>query len=136
VLRAPEAHLYVAVLTNAAPPKTPPQDLAVKLAARVLQVSMDAPEVPVTEQRLDEYAGVYRLADSRNVTVSREGQRLYAQEDKAERVELVPIGNDLFEERAHQTRYGFRREHRRIATLEIEPRILMAQRAERVRAER
>jgi D-alanyl-D-alanine carboxypeptidase len=136
VLRAPQAHLYVAVLANAAPPRTPPQDVAIQLAARVLQVALDAPEIPIAKQRLAEYGGVYRLPDSRNITVSHEGDRLYAQEANAERIELVPIGAELFEERAHHARYGFRREHRRITTLEIEPRILMRRRAQRVRAER
>jgi len=101
VLGSPDRHLYVAVLANASPPPAPPQDVAVRLAARVLQVSLDAPEKPVAEHRLDEYAGLYLLPASRKLTVSRERNRLIAQEgkEKAERLELVPIGPDLFEER-------------------------------------
>lgn len=136
VLRAPAAHLYIAVLANASPPGTPPQELAVKLAARVLQVSVDAPRIAIPEKRLDEYAGRYLLDGGQVLTVSREQNRLYATRTDAERLELVPIGKDLFEERAHQARFRFRREGGRIAALETEPRILMGERARRPDAAR
>lgn len=134
VLRAPAQRLYVAVLANASPPRTPPQDVAVKLAARVLQVSMEAPEIGFAEDRLDEYAGRYLLAGSGSIGISRERNRLYASDGKADRLELVPIGRDLFEERKHHARYRFERKGGSIATLEIEPRILMGQRARRAEA--
>ena len=136
VLRAPGAHLYVAVLANASPPPTPPQDVAVRLAARVLNVSLDAPEIRIDAKRIDEFTGVYLLDDSTPITVAREGNRLYASRGKAARVELVPIEPDLFEERAQHTRYQFKRGGRRVTTLDVEPRILMGERARRASAKR
>lgn len=131
VLRAPAQMLYVAVLTNAAPPQTPPQDVAVKLAARVLDVALDAPEIPIAPARLDEYVGNYSLGGARTRVITRDDKRIYAKDDDADRLELVPIGKDLFEVRANQTRFRFQRERGRIAALEMEPRILMGDRARR-----
>jgi D-alanyl-D-alanine carboxypeptidase len=134
VLRAPAQQLYVAVLANASPPQTPPQDVAVKLAARVLEVSSDAPEIPIAAARLDEYVGNYLLEGTRTRTIARDGKRLYARDGDANRLELVPIGKDLFEVRANQARFRFRREHGRIVALEMEPRILLGDSARRVDA--
>jgi CubicO group peptidase (beta-lactamase class C family) len=134
VLRAPKEHLYVAVLANASPPPTSPQEVAVKLAARALEVSLDAPEIPIAADRLDEFTGSYQVAGS-VVTISRHQGRLLAQEGTAERLELLPIGRDLFEERAQHSRYRFLREGRRVTALEIEPRILMARRGPRTPAQ-
>jgi D-alanyl-D-alanine carboxypeptidase len=131
VLRAPQEHLYVAVLANASPPRTPPQEVAVLLAARALEVSLELPAVPVTARRLDEFTGRYLLSGPRTLVVSRERNRLYAQEGNASRVELVPVGEDLFEERAQHAHYRFVRERGRAAMLDIEPRILIGERARR-----
>jgi len=132
VLRAPAQHLYVAVLANASPPQTPPQELAVKLAARALGVSLDAQAVSLSPRRLGDYAGNYLLADGRARVVTRDGDRLYAQDGDATRLELTPVGEDLFEARANQARFQFRRERGRIVAVEMEPRILMGDRARRV----
>lgn len=132
VLRAPAQELYVAVLTNASPPQTSPQDVVVKLAARVLDVSLDAREIPVTAVRLDEYVGSYSLDDKGIRVITRGGNRLYAKDGEADRLELVPIGKDLFEVRASQARFHFQREGGRIVAVEMEPRILMGDRARRV----
>lgn len=136
VLRAPRQNVFVAVLTNAMSPRSAPQQVAVELASRALGVSLDAPEVPMAASRLDEYAGNYLLDGARSITVLRDGDRLYAQEGAAPRVELVPIGTDLFEERGQHAHYAFHREKRRVAMLEIEPRILVSQRARRASASR
>ncbi|MEO8061564.1 MAG: serine hydrolase domain-containing protein [Pseudomonadota bacterium] len=131
VLRVPAAHLYVAVLANASPPLTPPQDVAVKLAARALAISMDTPEIAIAEDRLNDLAGRYLLEGAKVLTVSRERNRLYAAGADADRLELVPIGTDLFEERTRHTRFRFQREGGRVTALEVEPRILMGERARR-----
>ena len=132
VLRAPAQQLYVAVLTNASPPQTPPQDLAVKLAARVLNVALDAPEIPIAPARLDDYVGSYSLDGSKIRVITRSDNRLYAKDGEANRLELVPIGKDLFEVRASQMRFQFRRKRGHIVAVEMEPRILIGDRARRV----
>ena len=134
VLRAPAQKLYVAVLTNASPPPTPPQDVAVKLAARVLDVALDAPQIPITAAQLDEYVGSYSLGGSKNRVITRDDHRLYAKDGEANRLELLPIGKDLFEVRAGQVRFQFQRKRGRIVAVEMEPRILIGDRALRVGA--
>jgi hypothetical protein len=115
------------VIANAAPPPTPPQDVAVKLAAAVLGVSLEAPEVPLAGKQLDDYAGVYKPENGAARNVAHEGNRLVI-EQEGKRVELVPIGKDQFEARGDQAHYQFRRERGGVVRLEIEPRILMGER--------
>ena len=134
VLRAPVQQLYVAVLANASPPQTPPQEVAVKLAASALDVSVDSPEIPVPSARLDEYVGNYSIEGAGTRSITRDGGHLYARDGYGERLELVPVGKDLFEVRANQTRFQFQRERGRIVSLEMQPRILMGDRAHRVDA--
>jgi CubicO group peptidase (beta-lactamase class C family) len=131
VLRAPSRQLYVAVLANASPPSTPPQDLAVKLAASVLAVPLDAPAVRIAPGRLDEYVGRYTVEGGRVRSVERQGDRLVVTESGASPIDLAPIGKDLFESRGSQVRFQFNRARGRIVGVDIEPRILMAERARR-----
>jgi CubicO group peptidase (beta-lactamase class C family) len=132
VLRAPAQQLYVAVLTNASPPQTAPQDVAVKLAARVLEVELDAPEIKIAPARLDDYVGSYSLDGTKTRVFTRGDNRLYSKDGDANRLELVPIGNDLFEVRAGQVRFQFQRKRGRIVAVEMEPRILIGDRALRI----
>jgi D-alanyl-D-alanine carboxypeptidase len=126
VLRAPAQKLYVAVIANGAPPPTPPQDLAVKLAAATLGVSLDAPQVPLADKQLDDYVGTYKPATGAARIVAREGEHLVVN-DGGKNIELVPIGKDLFEMRANQTRFQFRRQRGRVVEMQSEPRILMGE---------
>jgi D-alanyl-D-alanine carboxypeptidase len=134
VLRAPAQELYVAVLANASPPQSPPQDIAVKLAARVLDVALDAAEIPIAPARLDEYVGSYALDGTKVRVITHVGNRLYAKDGDANALELVPVGKDLFEVRASQARFQFQRERGRIVAVEMQPRILIGDRARRVAA--
>jgi D-alanyl-D-alanine carboxypeptidase len=134
VLRAPAQGLYVAVLANASPPQTPPQELAVKLAARVLGVALAAPEIPLAPARLDEYVGSYSLDGARVRVITRVDDRLYAKDGGANPLELVPTGKDLFEVPASQVRFQFQRQRGRVIAVEMQPRILMGDRARRVAA--
>lgn len=132
VLRAPEQQLYVAVLANASPPQTPPQEVAVKLAARALDVSLDSPEIQIPPARLNEYVGNYLIEGTKTRSIKRDNGRLYASDGDADRLELVPVGKDLFEVRANHARFQFQREHGRIVAVEMQPRILIGDRARRV----
>jgi hypothetical protein len=97
----------------------------------VLKVSLDATEVPLAPAHLNEYTGTYTLDQTRMRTILRDGDRLIARDGEADRLELVPIGKDLFEVRANQARYQFQRERGRIVAVEMQPRILQADRARR-----
>ena len=132
VLRAPAQQLYIAVLANASPPPTPPQDVAVKLAARVLGAPLDSPEISVPPARLAQYVGNYAVDGAGTRAITRDGAHLYAKDGDADRLELTPVGKDLFEARANQARFRFQREHGRVVAVEMEPRILIGDRARRV----
>jgi D-alanyl-D-alanine carboxypeptidase len=134
VLRAPAQRLYVAVLTNASPPRSSPQDVAVRLAACALGVTRDAPEVPIAPSRLKEYVGSYSLKGGKTRVITRDDRRLFAQDGDANRLELIPVAKDLFEVRATQVRFRFQRENGRVTAVEMEPRILMGDRARRMAA--
>jgi hypothetical protein len=94
---------------------------------------MDAPEVSLAPARLDEYVGSYSLAGTRTRVISREENRLYARDGDANRLEMVPIGKDLFEVRTSQVRFHFRRQRGRIVAVDMEPRILIGDRATRIK---
>jgi hypothetical protein len=108
------------------PPATPPQEVAVKLAASVLGVSSAAPEVPLAGKQLDDYVGTYKPMTGAARIVTREGARL-AVTEAGSQAELVAIGRDQFEVSKSQTRYQFRRQRGRVVALEIEPRILIGE---------
>jgi hypothetical protein len=93
---------------------------------------LDAPEIPVAPARLDEYAGSYALDGTRIRVIARDGNRLYAKDGEANRLELVPVGKDLFEVRAGQVRFQFQRKRGRIVAVAMEPRILIGDRARRI----
>lgn len=123
VLRIPEKHLYVVVLANADPPVTDPERLSLVLAARVLGISPDPAEVPRTAAQLDEYVGVYRVADDATRTITREGGRLYSQRSGGDRLELYPSGDDLFTVReATGTQMHFERRDGRVTSMTVRTR--------------
>jgi D-alanyl-D-alanine carboxypeptidase len=129
VLRVPSKGLYVAVLANASPPRTPPQRVALNLATTALGTSLDTPEVPLDSKRLEQYVGTYQLASNDNRHVNRTGNRLFLVNEDEKRLELTPIGHDLFEAREDHSQVRFMRRNGRISALTVEQRILMRDRA-------
>jgi D-alanyl-D-alanine carboxypeptidase len=134
VLRVPSRRLFVAVLANAAPPTTPPQEVALKLATTALGTSLDVPEIAVDSRTLDQYVGTYATEGAPPRHITRISNRLYADDGKT-RLQLTPIGRDLFEAREDHSHFHFVRQNRRVNALSVQPRILMGDHvpAERVR---
>lgn len=135
-MRVPEAGLFVAVLTNADSPVTGPGSVMVRLADRVLGGAMDEPEVAVDPAGLEEYVGVYRIDVAATRTITTEDGRLYSERTGGSRLELRPIGEDLFLFPDSGSRLRFERDGAgRVTTMLMEPRVGMAERAERTDAE-
>lgn len=124
VLRVPSKHLYVAVLANAAPPTTPPQQTALKLATTALGIPLDSSQVAIDLHDLDQYPGTYVVEGTAPRHITRDGDSLYAQEGE-KRMQLTPVGRDLFEAREDHSQYHFIRQKNRVDALSVEPRILM-----------
>jgi len=128
VLRVPSKHFYVAVLANAAPPSTPPQELALKLTTTALGISLNSSEVPIKTKSLREYVGRYAVGPEKTRQITLTGDRLHAKIEGDKELDLTPIGHDLFEARDDQSHFQFMRARGRVAALRIEPRILMGDR--------
>jgi D-alanyl-D-alanine carboxypeptidase len=136
VLRVPSKRLYIAVLANAAPPQTPPQQVALQLATHVLGTTLHTPEIRVDAAKLDEYVGLYRVKEGQTRAITRRTNRLHVQEGAEASSELTPIATDLFEARANQARFRFLRKDGAIIAVQMEPRILMGDRAPASRIQR
>ena len=131
-LRVPDANLFVAVLTNADSPVTPPVQFALRLADKVLGGVMDDPEeVPVDLERLEEYAGDFQFDDGYTFTISVEETTLHWSVGE-QRGELRPIGQDLFFDPDSGFRFRFDREAGRVVAVVLEPRVGMPERASRI----
>lgn len=135
VLRVPSKHFYVAVLANAAPPSTPPQELALRLTTTALGISLDSPEAAVTTKSLHEYVGRYSIAPDKTRQIALAGERLHAKIEGDKDLELTPIGHDLFEARSDHSQFQFVRVHGQVDALRIEPRILRGDRTPAKRVE-
>lgn len=124
VLRVPERRLFVAVLANSDPAPADPERLATVLAARVLGISPDPAEVALAPAALDAYVGVYRVGKDGTRTITREGDRLYSQRAGGDRLELVPVGEDVFAIRSVTgLQMRFVRENGRVAAMRMVPRL-------------
>ena len=128
ILRVPSESLYIAVLANAAPPRTPPQQIALQLATRVLGVSLDTPEISLGADRLKEYVGVYVTANGSTRSVTLKGTQLELREAEDAPLALTPIAEDLFEARANHSRVSFLRNAKNVSGMRLEPRMLMGDR--------
>jgi CubicO group peptidase (beta-lactamase class C family) len=107
VIRLPEDHLYVAVLSNCSNTNT--SSLARKLAALgVGKPLVDPPAVALSAVALVEYAGVYQFDDVK-VTVKAGDGLLMQPPPPAPVSYLVPMGKDAFFVRDSFSRFTFER---------------------------
>jgi hypothetical protein len=102
--------------------------VALKLATTALGISLDTPEVALSEKSLREYVGTYATEPAKSRIIALVGKRLYAKIEGDKDLELTPIDRDLFEARADHSRFQFSRRNGRIAALRMEPRFLIGDR--------
>lgn len=122
LLRVPEEGLVVVILSN--DNSKDPEPVALKIAARALgQPLEDRPVLTLDAKALDEYVGVYRFSDKVTRTITREGDRLFAQRSRGDKLEILPLGRDRFGYRDSATVLRIRRDARgKIEGAEAEPR--------------
>ncbi|HEX6904063.1 MAG TPA: serine hydrolase [Thermoanaerobaculia bacterium] len=121
---APEAGLYVAILSNNDSAETGPEELGMKILAKALGQPMeDLKTLDLDAARMDEYVGVYRFGPETTRTITRDGTKLFSQRSGGSKQEIRATGPDEFIFPSSFTRYRFQRDARgRLATVEMTPR--------------
>jgi hypothetical protein len=108
VLRLPEHHVYVAVLSNS--PEANASSLARKLAALAAgKPLVDPAPVQMTPAELGEYAGVFQFDDGKLTLTPMEGG-LRLQADGGSPARLLPMARDQFFVRDSFGRFAFERD--------------------------
>ena len=97
VVRLPDDHVYVAMLTNSDGHDFDTGFLATELAAAVVGDPYREPvKVKLEPKESDAYAGVYRNSDQTLGTVSREGDRFFAQRAGLPKLEMFAYSDHEF----------------------------------------
>ncbi|HEX6373301.1 MAG TPA: serine hydrolase [Longimicrobium sp.] len=93
----PSERLHVIVLSNREREgERNPDEISRQIAARLLGTPAPPAPFAVTGDALQEYVGVYRVTETENRLIIREGATLYGQRGRNPRLELTPVGRDEF----------------------------------------
>lgn len=96
-LSVPEDRLFIAVLSNNPHAPKRPDGLVLRTAARLLGKPLESrPVLKLGAEALAEYVGVYRFDPKTARAVTLENGRLYSQRSGASKLEIVPVGPDVF----------------------------------------
>jgi len=95
LLRIPSEGIFIAVLTNNTAPKLAPEAVAERIARVLLGLPAERQAIQVDPKTLDDYVGVYRNEDATR-TVTREGDKLFAQRQGGAKTEIVAGARDDF----------------------------------------
>lgn len=122
ILRMPEERLLIVILSNNNSKN--PEPLAFRIAAKALgQPLEERPVLALDAGTRDEYVGVYRFSKELTRTITREGERLFAQRSGGEKQEILPIARDELAYKDSGTVLRIRRDAQgKIAGAELEPR--------------
>ena len=104
----PEDRIFVAILTNSAIAGRDPEPRAVKIAW--LALGLTEPErkaVRLAARDLDAFAGVYANERKREFSISREGDKLFAQQQGGSKDELTPASATEFFLKDNPARFMF-----------------------------
>lgn len=108
VLRMPEDHVYVAILSNLYSLSVPPQTLAHRIAALVIGRPLPAPAaIALAPGSLDAFVGTYRVDPHTSYTVTRGDNRLYVQLTGLDRMEMAPVAPLEFRSSSVTWRFAF-----------------------------
>lgn len=112
VLRLPEDHVYVALLSNDETAETQPEVVARRIAAIAIGKPItESKIIQLDAKTLETLAGEYRgAAADDTLTVRREGSRLFAQGPEDPAVELFPVSQSRFIIKAFDARITFVRD--------------------------
>lgn len=107
VLRMPQDHVYVALLSNDETAETQPEVVARRIAAIAIGAPIaEAKVVALDAAALDAFVGQYQ-AGAEKLSVRRDGNRLFAQDPENPEVELFAAGGDAFIVKAFDARITF-----------------------------
>lgn len=125
----PEDRIFVAILTNSAIAGRDPEPRAVKIAW--LALGLTEPErkaIVLAARDLDAFAGVYTNERKREFYVSRQGDKLFAQQQGGSKDELTPASATEFFLKDNPARFMFVKDSAgRVTGLRIKSRIGPAQ---------
>lgn len=108
VLRMPQDHVYVAILSNNESTDVQPEYLARRLAAVAIgKPILDPMIIKLDAKTLDQYVGEYAEKGGDSFTIHREGEKLIGQATGDPPVELFPVGNNVFIIKAFDARITF-----------------------------
>ncbi len=128
-LYVPDKQIYVCVLLNHT--GTGPEDLAYTLAETVAGVSLKKPE-PITleEKLLELYTGVYKINDTEERVITRNGTQMYSQRSGGDKLEIYPFAQDKFAFKESGTEIHFHRDASgKVLEMELVTRSLINQKA-------
>jgi D-alanyl-D-alanine carboxypeptidase len=109
VLRIPDDHVFVALLSNDETAETQPEVVARKAAAIAIGKPLsEQSTVTLSASALDRLVGEYALGEEK-LTVRRDGNKLMGQAPGDPEFELFPVGNDAFIVKAFDGRITFLR---------------------------
>ncbi len=108
ILRLPEDHLLIVILSNALEHQPSPATLAVRLAAQAIGKPLEERKtVPLAPEVLDRYVGMYQVDPTTSRMVSREGDHLFTQRAGYPKLEILPAGGNEFFYRETMDRLRF-----------------------------
>src|SRR4030095_3730038 len=108
MLRVPQDHFFVSVLTNKELRPTTPDDVAFKIACLAIgKPYKDPVAISLAEKALDAYVGVYAIDEKEQRVISREGNQLYSQRSGGEKQPIYPLSETDFFYKATHTRLTF-----------------------------
>jgi CubicO group peptidase (beta-lactamase class C family) len=111
LMRVPEEGLVVAILSNNDSTTTPPDALALRIAAKALGKPLEERKaLALDAATLDEYVGVFRFDKETTRTITREGSKLFAQRSGGEKHEILASARDEFFYQVTDARLHFRRD--------------------------
>lgn len=121
VLRMPQDHLYIAILSNDRTAEVQPEYLAKQIALIAIGKSVAEPRVlELASQILETYVGQYQLEPNYILTVSRQDNRLFAQGTGEPRFELFPVSETDFVVKINDAQFTFMKDERgKITRLKI-----------------
>jgi D-alanyl-D-alanine carboxypeptidase len=112
LIRVPEEHLFVAILSNSEGSELSPEEVSLRIVAKALGHALEEIKtIPLDPKILDDYPGVYRFDEQTTRVVTREGAKLFAlRHGGGTRQELSATAPDDFLYPDRTTRIHFQRD--------------------------
>jgi len=108
-LRMPEDRVFVAILSNRETSEPALDQLALQIAALVInEPYQDPPVVKLDPKAIDAFVGVYQIDEKRQMFITRDGDRIFYQRTGGEKQEVFPSSPTEFFFKNSLTRIRFK----------------------------